>query len=184
MSEKYSQLSHLLSSDPIPNVLCCTSWHLPLLLHFFLDIFQLVFSVFHLLFNISSRIGPHRVGLVPLWQLWVKLTSHSNLLRLAPARVKSPQPGIKPFSTPLNAHFRAVSYKPVAAICIKMGSFVHEEEYRRNMKSLFPVLTAGTFQRACNTSWKFAVSASASHKHYDRPQWACHKQAEILYLQI
>ena len=72
-------------------------------------------------------------------------------------RVESPQPGIKPFPTLLTAHFRAVSYKPVAAICIKVGSFVHEEEYRRNMKSLFPVLTAQTFRRACINSWKFVL---------------------------
>ena len=104
----------------------------------------------------QHRIGPHRVELVPLWQLWVELNSHSILLRLWP-RVESPQPGIKPFPTLLTAHFRAVSYKPVAAICIKVGSFVHEEEYRRNMKSLFPVLTAQTFRRACLTSWKFVL---------------------------
>ena len=101
-----------------------------------------------------------------------------------PPRVKSPQPGIKPFSTPLTAHFRAVSFKPVAAICIKMGSFVHgdEEEYRRNMKSLFPVLTAEKRLQHFLKIW--TVWTSPSHKHYDRAQWGCHKQTTILYLQI
>ena len=40
-----------------------------------------------------------------------------------PARVKSPQPGIKPFSTLLTAHFGAVSYKPVCGHLHKNGIF-------------------------------------------------------------
>ena len=37
--------------------------------------------------------------------------------------VKSPQPGIKPFSTLLTAHFGAVSYKPVCGHLHKNGIF-------------------------------------------------------------
>ena len=89
--------------------------------------------------------GETRASLAIMSQACLPFNALTCIFGFGPPRVKSPQLGIKPFSTPLTAHFRAVSYKPVAAICIKMGSFVHEEEYRRNMKSLFPVLTAQTF---------------------------------------